>query len=101
VQTLKGLAHKMNIFLKTYTIKSVLFIHAQWVLNIQGWLIKEKNKYNVSASVFFRKPRQNFCSSLPCLSYAIFSSVHCTVHGKYGFGNNFQDHRQLSEQLYT
>ncbi len=61
--------------------------------NVKAGLLKIKINVKFLLASLFRKPRrrQNFCSIL-------VNFLQCK-HVTDGFGNNFQDHRKLSEPL--
>ncbi len=48
-ETLKGLDHQTNIFVKAYKIKSVVSVYAQIVFKLLACIIEEKNNYKISA----------------------------------------------------
>jgi hypothetical protein len=84
---------------KTSTIKSVISIHEEILLNLQDAFSKSK-KYNVSACFFEPNFESKFCPGFSSLSLvvSVFASLllvsflQCTVHTITGLRNNFQDH---------
>ncbi len=50
---LKGLGHQMNIFLKAFKIKLILYIHALLVFKLFGCLVAEKNKFLMQEYVLY------------------------------------------------